>query len=85
MGLFKPKRKRVVTTLRDDLWHALQIEAAVLNLDANDILEELIAGFLPPGAVSKKFPVKKVVRKSAIAIIDRTRADYLKTAKKGGD
>ena len=40
------KRKRVVTTLREDLWRGLRVEAAKRGLDANDILEELIAAYL---------------------------------------
>jgi uncharacterized protein (UPF0297 family) len=42
----KPKRKRVVTTLREDLWRNLRAAAAVRGVDANDILEELIAAYL---------------------------------------
>jgi hypothetical protein len=64
MTAYKPKRMRVVTTLREDLWRGLQIEAVTRRVDANDILEELIARFLPPGAVSKKFPVETVIKKS---------------------
>jgi hypothetical protein len=59
----KPKRKRVVTTLREDLWRNLQVEAAKRGVDANDILEDLIAGFLPAGAISKKFPIERVTGK----------------------
>jgi hypothetical protein len=42
----KPKRKRVVTTLREDLWRNLKVEAAKRGVDANDILEELIRDYL---------------------------------------
>jgi hypothetical protein len=64
MADYKPKRKRVVTTLREDLWRNLQVEAVKRGVDANDILEELIAGFLPAGAISKKFPVERVTGKA---------------------
>jgi hypothetical protein len=60
----KPKRKRIVTTLREDLWRNLQVEAVRRGVDANDILEELIAGILPAGAVSKQYPVEKVLGKA---------------------
>jgi hypothetical protein len=59
----KPKRKRVVTTLRDDLWRHLQVEAARRGVNVNDILEDLIAAFLPKGTISKNFPVAKVTAK----------------------
>jgi hypothetical protein len=41
-----PMRVRVTTTLRGDLWEALQIECVKRKCDANDILEELIAEHL---------------------------------------
>jgi hypothetical protein len=65
MGQSKPERKRVVTTLREDLWRGLQVEAARGGCNANDILEELISRFLPPGVIAKSFPVKKVIRPGA--------------------
>ena len=40
------KRKRIVTTLREDLWRGLRAQAAIRGLDANDILEELITAYL---------------------------------------
>jgi hypothetical protein len=42
----KPMRVKVTTTLRGDLWEALQIECVRRKCDANDILEELIAEHL---------------------------------------
>jgi hypothetical protein len=42
----KPMRIKVTTTLRGDLWEALQIECVKRKCDANDILEELIADHL---------------------------------------
>ena len=39
-------RVRVTTTLRGDLWQALQIEAITQKTDCNAILEELIAAYL---------------------------------------
>jgi hypothetical protein len=42
----KPMRVRVTTTLRGDLWEALQIECVKRKCDANDVLEELIADHL---------------------------------------
>jgi hypothetical protein len=50
----KPKTKReeksmrikVTTTLRGDLWEALQIECIKRKCDANDVLEQLIAEHL---------------------------------------
>jgi hypothetical protein len=39
-------RTKVTTTLRSDLWEALQIECIKRKCDANDILEELIAEHL---------------------------------------
>jgi hypothetical protein len=42
----KPMRIKVTTTLRGDLWEALQIECVKRKCDANDILEKLIAGHL---------------------------------------
>jgi hypothetical protein len=39
-------RIKVTTTLRGDLWEALQIECVKRKCDANDILEKLIAGHL---------------------------------------
>ena len=37
---------KVTTTLRGDLWEALQIECVKRKCDANDILEQLIAEHL---------------------------------------
>jgi hypothetical protein len=37
---------KVTTTLRGDLWKALQIESIKRKCDANDILEQLIAEHL---------------------------------------
>jgi hypothetical protein len=42
----KPMRIKVTTTLRGDLWEALQIECVKRKCDANDILEELITAHL---------------------------------------
>jgi hypothetical protein len=42
----KPMRIKVTTTLRNDLWQALQIECVKRKCDANDILEQLIADHL---------------------------------------
>jgi hypothetical protein len=42
----KPMRTKVTTTLRSDLWEALQIECIKRKCDANDILEQLIAEHL---------------------------------------
>jgi hypothetical protein len=50
----KPKTKReeksmrikITTTLRGDLWEALQIECIKRKCDANDVLEQLIAEHL---------------------------------------
>jgi hypothetical protein len=42
----KSMRIKVTTTLRGDLWQALQIECIKRKCDANDILEELIAEHL---------------------------------------
>jgi hypothetical protein len=42
----KLMRIKVTTTLRGDLWQALQIECIKRKCDANDILEELIAEHL---------------------------------------
>jgi hypothetical protein len=42
----KPMRKVFTTTLRADLLQQLQIEALKRGVNANDILEELIAAFL---------------------------------------
>jgi hypothetical protein len=42
----KPMRIKVTTTLRGDLWEALQIECIKRKCDANDILEQLIAEHL---------------------------------------
>jgi hypothetical protein len=39
-------RIKVTTTLRGDLWEALQIECVKRKCDANDILEMLIADHL---------------------------------------
>ncbi len=39
-------RIKVTTTLRGDLWEALQIECIKRKCDANDILEDLIAQHL---------------------------------------
>ena len=39
-------RTKVTTTLRSDLWEALQIECIKRKCDANDILEQLIAEHL---------------------------------------
>lgn len=39
-------RVKVTTTLRGDLWEALQIECVKRKCDANDILEQLIAEHL---------------------------------------
>jgi hypothetical protein len=39
-------RIKVTTTLRNDLWQALQIECVKRKCDANDILEQLIADHL---------------------------------------
>lgn len=39
-------RVRITTTLRGDLWKALQIEAVQTGRNANDILEELITRHL---------------------------------------
>ncbi len=39
-------RTKVTTTLRADLWEALQIDCIKRKCDANDILEELIAAHL---------------------------------------
>jgi hypothetical protein len=41
-----PMRTKVTTTLRADLWEALQIECVKRKCDANDILEQLIAEHL---------------------------------------
>ena len=41
-----PDRIKVTTTLRGDLWQALQIECVKRKCDANDILEQLIAEHL---------------------------------------
>jgi hypothetical protein len=42
----KLMRIKVTTTLRGDLWEALQIECIKRKCDANDVLEELIAQHL---------------------------------------
>jgi hypothetical protein len=42
----KPMRIKVTTTLRGDLWQALQIECIKRKCNANDILEQLIAEHL---------------------------------------
>jgi hypothetical protein len=42
----KSMRIKVTTTLRGDLWEALQIECVKRKCDANDILEMLIADHL---------------------------------------
>jgi hypothetical protein len=42
----KSMRIRVTTTLREDLWRALQIEAIKENTDCNSILEDLMAEYL---------------------------------------
>jgi len=42
----KPMRIKITTTLRGDLWQALQIECIKRKCDANDILEHLIAEHL---------------------------------------
>jgi hypothetical protein len=42
----KPMRIKVTTTLRGDLWQALQIDCIKRKCDANDILEQLIAEHL---------------------------------------
>jgi hypothetical protein len=42
----KPMRIKVTTTLRNDLWQALQIQCVKRKCDANDILEQLIADHL---------------------------------------
>lgn len=39
-------RIKVTTTLRGDLWEALQIECIKRKCDANDVLEQLIAEHL---------------------------------------
>ena len=39
-------RKMISTTLRVDLWQKLQVEAIKRGVNANDILEELIAAHL---------------------------------------
>jgi hypothetical protein len=39
-------RRKVTTTLRGDLWEALQIECVKRKCDANDVLEQLIADHL---------------------------------------
>lgn len=39
-------RVRVTTTLAENLWRALQIEAIKRNTDCNAILEELIGAYL---------------------------------------
>lgn len=39
-------RIRVTTTLSENLWRALQIEAINQRRDLNDILEELMAAYL---------------------------------------
>jgi hypothetical protein len=46
----KPMRIKVTTTLRGDLWEALQIECVKRKCDANDILEMLIADHLKKSA-----------------------------------
>lgn len=42
----KSMRVKITTTLRADLWKALQIDAVHAGRDANDILEDLIAAHL---------------------------------------
>jgi len=42
----KRMRIKITTTLRGDLWQALQIECIKRKCDANDILEQLIAEHL---------------------------------------
>jgi hypothetical protein len=42
----KPMRVKITTTLRGDLWEALQIECVKQKTYANDILEKLIANYL---------------------------------------
>jgi hypothetical protein len=42
----KPMRIKVTTTLRGDLWEALQIECIKRKCNANDVLEQLIAEHL---------------------------------------
>lgn len=39
-------RVKVTTTLRRDLWEALQIDALKKRCDTNDTLETLIAAYL---------------------------------------
>ena len=39
-------RCKVTTTLRGDLWEALQIECVKRRCDDNDVLEQLIADHL---------------------------------------
>ena len=39
-------RVKVTTTLDGSLWRDLQIQALTEDRDANDILEELMAGYL---------------------------------------
>ena len=39
-------RVKITTTLRGDLWEALQIECVKQRCDANDILEKLLADYL---------------------------------------
>jgi hypothetical protein len=42
----KSMRIKVTTTLRGDLWEALQIECVKRKCNANDVLEQLIAEHL---------------------------------------
>jgi hypothetical protein len=49
----KSMRVKVTTTLNGELWRELQIRALTEGRDANDILEELMAGYLKRKAKSK--------------------------------
>jgi hypothetical protein len=49
----KPMRIKVTTTLRGDLWQALQIECIKRKCNANDLLERLIAEHLKRKAVKE--------------------------------
>ena len=42
----KPMRRMITTTIRQDLWHSLRMQALEEARHANDILEELIAEYL---------------------------------------
>jgi len=46
-------RIKVTTTLRSDLWKALQVEAINQDRDANEILEELMAAYLKKTTTTK--------------------------------